>query len=97
MLTHFVDALLPLNCAHGSNTEKLTRVVTLAAADDCESLDELKTLIRDVMRLAPVVPGVYRKASAEAIVNGTTYQKGDRVYVAIKEAQETVSSGYNPG
>lgn len=91
-MTQVVDAFLPTDRKDAQRLETLERVTHLSDLDDQESEDELRRLIMEAMRLHSAIPGVYRFVAKDVKVHGNLYEKGDRVYVAVAEAQKTVSS-----
>ena len=53
---------------------------------------QLKALISEAIRIAVPLGGVYREVITDVTLStGTTYSRGDRVFVSLKDANRDVS------
>ncbi|KAG8854899.1 hypothetical protein FRB96_007299 [Tulasnella sp. 330] len=78
ILTNVIDLLVdePYNAI----------TATLAASTSATSLTQLRSVIREAIRLSPPLAGACREATSDIIVNGMYFKRGDRIFISAVDA-----------
>ncbi|KAL1717727.1 heme peroxidase [Schizophyllum commune] len=88
-----VDFFLGKNEEGGNDEKKQAREAIVALASQCtaEADKQVMKYVDEALRLESAVSGVYRTASAAAVVGNQRIEAGQRVYVALSAAKQDPS------